>query len=275
MPIMDGLAASNAIRAWERERQIIGQAVEPVAIVALTANAIAGYKQDCIDAGMNDYLTKPITLQRLKEIALKYIGEPSAQPASQRSQDRQAQKSILHQQPVGQESSTQNLQKRRTLTSLCDAQKKTGCPVLPVETNENQLGQPRIETSRPVVDSDLAYLDLHALDSRCIGNQEIRQQVLSIMHDTMPDRLAELRRAIDNCDLTSVGLVAHKLKGAAGDASLLAVQESASCLEQYAYQDHAERIPDMLVELESRIAATICEIEKLLNQSEPATKRNQ
>ena len=95
------------------------------------------------------------------------------------------------------------------------------------------------------------------------------------MHDTMPDRLVELRRAIDSHDLSSIGLVAHKLKGAAGDASLLAVQESASCLEQHASQNQADQIPGTLVELESRIAATICEIEELLQQSKPTAKRNQ
>ena len=188
---------------------------------------------------MNDYLTKPITLQRLKEIALKYIGEPSSQPARQRSQGSQVRKTVLHQQPAVQGPPTQKPQKNRTFVSSCDSQEITGNGVLPVQANENQLGQPRTENSQPIVDPNLIYLDLHALDSRCIGNQEIRHQVLSIMHDTMPDRLVELRRAIDSHDLSSIGLVAHKLKGAAGDASLLAVQESASCLEQHACQNQA------------------------------------
>ena len=275
MPIMDGLAASKAIRAWEREGQADGQTVDPVAIVALTANAIAGYKQDCMDAGMNDYLTKPITLQRLKEIALKYIGEPSSQPAQQRPQGSQVRKAMSHQQPAVQDPPTRKPQKNNTSVSSFDPQEKTGNGVLPVQANENHSGQSSIENSQPIVDPNLIYLDLHALDSRCIGNQEIRHQVLSIMHDTMPERLVELRRAIDSHDLSSIGLVAHKLKGAAGDASLLAVQESASCLEQHASQNQADQIPGTLVELESRIAATICEIEELLQQSEPTAKRNQ
>ena len=132
-----------------------------------------------------------------------------------------------------------------------------------------------MEVAPPTIDLDLTYLDLPALDSRCIGNQEIRHQVLAIMHDTMPNRLVEIRRAIDNHDLSSVELVAHKLKGAAGDASLLAGRESASCLEQHACKNQADQIPDTLVELEARIVATICEIEKLLNQSEPTKKKNQ
>ena len=283
MPIMDGLAASKAIRAWEQEQQAAGQAVEPVVIVALTANAIAGYKQDCIDAGMNDYLTKPITLQRLKEIALKYLGESKLRGAidRQRSRTPQSQGAISRQQSAGQAPSASNPKKNETLVSSLDSQAKAINRGLPIEANENHSGQPAIDSKPaigsdlPVGDLELTYLDLPSLDSRCIGNQEIQRQILSIMHNTMPDRLIEIRRAIDSQDLPSIGLVAHKLKGAAGDASLLAVRESASCLEQYANQNQADLIPGTLVELEERIAATICEIEKLLQQREPATERNQ
>lgn len=64
MPVLDGLSSTRAIR--ERERQLNG--VEPVRIIALTANAMAGDRERCLEAGMDDYLSKPI---RLKALALQ------------------------------------------------------------------------------------------------------------------------------------------------------------------------------------------------------------
>jgi CheY-like chemotaxis protein/signal transduction histidine kinase len=55
MPAMDGFAATRAIRAWESERRI-----PRTPVLALTAHAIEGYREECLRQGMDDYITKPI-----------------------------------------------------------------------------------------------------------------------------------------------------------------------------------------------------------------------
>lgn len=69
MPEMDGFEASAGIRALEAAR---GSRATP--IVALTANAMEGDAQRCLDAGMSDYLTKPIETDRLAESLARWLG---------------------------------------------------------------------------------------------------------------------------------------------------------------------------------------------------------
>jgi len=74
MPVMDGYEASIAIRAWEVEHP----ERRPVPIVAVTANAMAGDRELCIEAGMTDYLTKPVKRAQIEAILRTYAGHAFA-----------------------------------------------------------------------------------------------------------------------------------------------------------------------------------------------------
>jgi signal transduction histidine kinase/DNA-binding response OmpR family regulator len=65
MPVMDGFIATRKLR----ERELLKKK-EPTRVVALTANALAGDREACLAAGMNDYLAKPFTLAQLRNILL-------------------------------------------------------------------------------------------------------------------------------------------------------------------------------------------------------------
>jgi len=62
MPDMDGLEATAAIREWERTRG------GHIPVIAMTAHAIKGYSQECLEAGMDDFITKPIKPQEMYRI---------------------------------------------------------------------------------------------------------------------------------------------------------------------------------------------------------------
>lgn len=75
MPVKDGFEATRAIRDLEKN----GKAKKAVPIIALTAGAFAEDRERCIDAGMNDYLSKPVRGADLKKKIDKWAGRSLAE----------------------------------------------------------------------------------------------------------------------------------------------------------------------------------------------------
>jgi signal transduction histidine kinase/DNA-binding response OmpR family regulator/HPt (histidine-containing phosphotransfer) domain-containing protein len=70
MPVLDGYSATRRWRELEQEHK----SEERLPIVAMTANAMAGDRQKCLDAGMDDYLAKPVTRSDLERCIIRWNG---------------------------------------------------------------------------------------------------------------------------------------------------------------------------------------------------------
>jgi len=75
MPEMNGLEAAQTIRSIEEER---GGGCH-VPIIGVTAHALNGDRERCLEAGMDDYLSKPISPRTLLEKIERWSGRPDGE----------------------------------------------------------------------------------------------------------------------------------------------------------------------------------------------------
>ncbi|MCP4162243.1 MAG: response regulator [Deltaproteobacteria bacterium] len=76
MPIMSGIEATKEIRRIERDvLKITEGSSKRISIIALTANAMKGAKEKCLESGMDDFISKPITRKKLSDVIKKCIGK--------------------------------------------------------------------------------------------------------------------------------------------------------------------------------------------------------
>ncbi len=78
MPELDGFQATEVIRRYEQQ-----QVKKPhIPIIALTANAVIGSQQACMQAGMDGYLSKPFTREQLLDILRPWLNNPQPMNAA-------------------------------------------------------------------------------------------------------------------------------------------------------------------------------------------------
>ncbi|MEM9455766.1 MAG: ATP-binding protein [Myxococcota bacterium] len=215
MPLMDGYEASTELRRRERPGQHLP-------IIGTTANAMPGDRQRCLDAGMDDYVSKPIALDHLAQVLRRHLtaptgpaGDPTVHPGSPTT---------------------------------------SGPPYAPP-------APPHLETVNHApaspASTDGAPLDLTRLQEICSGDRTVMQELLTVYLHDATKRLGQLETALHDCEWERVGFLAHDLKGSSAQLGVQSLARTMKSLERAgregrldAAQSHHQRAQAQLVELQ-------------------------
>jgi Amt family ammonium transporter len=247
MPVMDGRTATREIRRLE---SIGATLCQNIPVVALTANVVQGAQQEFLDSGMNDYLGKPVTLEKLQAMVEKHIGKPQPRVAGPQAPLTPTRTEAIA--TVDSFNEPSGSIQTAAAASAPVSPKVTAQPATAALTNDG------------AADGRLVNCDL--LVEQCGGNQQFTHQILALMRDSLPQQLSSLDDATCSYDFVKVASIAHQIKGAAGDSCLTAVYQSASDLEQHALQGRTDSTVATLGALRARVDDTIGVINQLLSE---------
>ena len=174
MPGMDGRQVTAELRLRE---EIAG--FDPVPIIALTAHALESERRQLLQCGMNDYLSKPITAEQLRQTLNKWTGmlAPGSQPPPTSTAFK-----LLHQQ-----------QRAAPIRTPARAQPDAPAPMIPADTS--------------VLDPEEG-LRLAA------GKADLAQDMLKMLLDGLPEDSRAISAALETGDNAALREIIHKLHGA-------------------------------------------------------------
>ncbi len=201
MPVLDGYAAT---RRWRAEEVENGRPRLP--IIAMTANAMAGDRERCLQAGMDDYLSKPIARATLHALLQRWGGGKAASPARPSIEPSHA---------------------RLTADSRRAPSAEHGSAL---QDDDSRVGS----KPQPVLDRDVLD-ELHAV----IGESAI--QIVSVFLEDAPAMVQQLQQAAQNGDEPRLQAVAHSLKSSSANVGALSLSSVAQRIEHEARSGSLQR----------------------------------
>ncbi|PPU72439.1 response regulator [Xanthomonas cucurbitae] len=209
MPVLDGYAATRRWRAMETE-----SGGRPIPIVAMTANAMAGDRERCLAAGMDDYLSKPVAREQLDACLQRWLPQPTLLPS-----------------PSSE-------------TVAPDPSSET---VAPDTSSEAVKPDPEDARVAPPARA-LPILDTEVIDElyEVIGADTVT--ILQVFLDDAPGIIAQLEAAAANRDNVQLRDLAHTLKSSSANVGAQVLSNAARRIELAARTGTVER-PSAMVAL--------------------------
>ncbi|MFP4308940.1 MAG: PAS domain S-box protein [Desulfococcaceae bacterium] len=213
MPEMDGLEATRELRKAESEAGIPpfqpqtkprkGTPVQPdqhsrIPVVAMTAGAMREDREKCMEAGMDDYVTKPVKPEELVRVLEKWLPDGGGRNLEDGSRESEV--------ASGEPEDGRTGEAGRTEPETKSGKRSTAMDVPPV-------------------------LDRAALLDRCMDKEDLAREILGIFLDEMPLRIQELRTALDAGDASAAHMAVHSIKGMAANTGAEALRLLAGKME--------------------------------------------
>ena len=267
MPNMDGIEAAKIIRVREATE---GRPRTP--ILALTANARGEDYERCIAAGMDDYLTKPLTLDELRVALDRWVGRRAAPPEARPDAAAEIQPPSGSSEPPATDATTVNgVESMSNGTSSLPETPSTPAEPPPATTPSDET--PAV-AAEPAVVADPAPVAAaveppaevgDALDKTTIDylkslrrgdGPSVLERAVGMYLENAPTVLEELRRAVAGGDASAVWKIAHSLKSSSASLGAKQLAQHIGDMEGRARQND-------LVEADSRLVRIQTEFQKV------------
>ncbi len=189
MPVMDGFEATRRIRDFEGWRK-------RTPIIALTANAMSGQLERCLASGMDGFLTKPLEVDRLRELVAKYC---SQQPSVALDEQQAAQ---LLETPATPQSMILNIERFQAVTGADAGFMRE---LAQAYIDSAQLAVAELIAAHAAADRNALQRAAHKLKgaSANVYAEQVRdqcealeQQAASVDMEALDVQLAQLRNAV-------------------------------------------------------------------------------
>ncbi|MEI7848145.1 MAG: response regulator [Chloroflexota bacterium] len=228
MPGMDGYEATALIRQDQRAD------ADRLPIIAMTAHALESDRQKTLDAGLDDYISKPVDVTKLANVLVRWV---HAGPEN------------VELKPI-------------TVNQISDAAgvRYRVSPELMREV-----------APQPVTDElpeSLPFFDMKSALARLGGNKELYLRLLQLFYADHAQDSQTIQTALTRTDMNYARLLAHSLKGVASVIGAAELSVAASVLEMAIVRENAFFYDEILLQLELRLADVIHSIETLTRSTQ-------
>lgn len=196
MPVMDGYEATQRIRASDDD-------YASIPVIALTANALKGDRERCLDAGMNDYISKPIDGHELVQTLHKWLKKAEHASGARKS--------------------------------IAVAATASGVQYNPAPSTPEPAAAAQDDSKSKAVEAGTVNDEVwceEAFMQRIKQKEKLARQLIKVFFEDMPGDLAELETAFKNEEISRCADVAHRIKGAAANMSGERLRAAAFAVEQ-------------------------------------------
>ena len=235
MPVMDGCQATEEIRKFNKG----------LPIVAMTANAMTGDKNRCLEAGMNDYITKPINPEEMFKAIAKWVSY--------------SKNVVDHKMPNEKVVPRQKTEPSQTISkaphTAIEAPKVTAdtLDVIPLEST----------TELP---DNVEGINLSEGLERCQHNTQLYLKFIADFKRDYASASKQFSALSDKSDLQGIHEFAHKIKGITSNLAatpLANITERIETLDQTSVHE----LPVLLEEFDTKLAACLASITTIIAQS--------
>ena len=223
MPVMDGLTATKLLRTKPY--------LAKLPIIAMTAHALVEERQRCLDAGMNDHVSKPIDPDVLFATLMRWA------------------------HPHRPETSTAPGVKQVEAPSA----RQPEAPAVNQATASGEVIVPEIED-----------VDVAGGIKRVAGNKKLYRNLLTQFAEKQGDAGNQISEALKSGDDKLAERIAHTVKGVAGNLGISSVQLSAAMVEK-AVREHDPATSDLLADFTKLLESQVAKVAAALGGSQPAS----